>query len=319
MILPACERRVIGEIKSKKIWFYGEPGSGKTTMLDNTPKPLMLNTDGNIKYVTAPYITIADNVKQEGRRIIRKYGWEIFKEVIDELEKKDNDFQTIIIDLVEDLREMCRLYMYDRLGIEHESDSGYGKGWDIVKTEWLSTMKKFFNLPYDNLIIVSHEVTSEITKANGQKITKISPNISEKDAKKLAGMVDMVLRVIKEDDDSRWLSSKTSTYTFGGGRLPHMKAENVPLEWSEVVKIYDECLVSVHKTEPAKIVDDEEQPVMVEMLLPDKELTVDGPAGIEAETPPVERKTRKRRQPVEDATPSEEKPKREKRTRKREE
>lgn len=242
MILPSTERRDLTKVKRRKIWIYGPSFSGKTTMLDDAPTPLNLNTDGNIQFVTMPYIPIKDEVTVEGRVTKRKLAWEVFKDTISELEKNQNDFKTIIVDLIEDTREMCRVYKYEELGIQHESDSGYGKGWDIIKTEYLSTMRRFFNLDYENLVIVSHEdVSKDITKKNGQNITRIAPNIQDAIATKIAGMVDMVARVVVEDDGRRTLNFKTTEVVFGGGRLKGVKNDCIPLSWDELMKVYDEA------------------------------------------------------------------------------
>lgn len=239
MILPSTERRNISETKKRKIWIYGAAFSGKTTMLDKAPNPLNLNTDGNIEFVTMPYISIKDEVKTEGRITKRKYAWEVFKEAIAELEKKQNDFKTIIIDLLEDTREMCRVFMYDQLKIQHESDSGFGKGWDIIKTEYLSTIRRFFNLDYENIIVVSHEdVSKDITKKNGQNITRIAPNIQDAIANKVAGMVDIVARVVVEDDGARTLNFKSNEVIFGGGRLKGIQQTTIPLDWDALMQVY---------------------------------------------------------------------------------
>lgn len=240
MILPKNERVEIGATNYMKGWIYGPPFSGKTTFLDSAPSPLNLNTDGNTKYVTMQRLRIRDEVTVEGRQTKKKFAWEIFKEAIEELEKKQNDFETIIVDLVEDTREMCRLYMYDKYDWEHETDGGYGKGWDVIKTEYLSTMRKFFNLDY-NCFIVSHEDTSkDLTKQSGDKVTRIAPNIQEGIANKLAGMVDFVARVVINKDDSRSLSFKTDNVIFGGGRL-HIDIDEIPLDWNELLKVYEEA------------------------------------------------------------------------------
>lgn len=242
MILPSSQRRDLTKVSKRKIWIYGPSFSGKTTMLDDAPNPLNLNTDGNIGFVTMPYIPIKDEVTVEGRITKRKLAWEVFKDTITELEKKQNDFKTIIIDLLEDTREMCRVYKYAELGIQHESDSGYGKGWDIIKTEYLSTMRRFFNLDYENLVVVSHEdVSKDITKKNGQNITRIAPNIQDAIATKIAGMVDIVARVVVEDDGRRTLNFKTTEVVFGGGRLKGVKSDSIPLSWDELMKVYDEA------------------------------------------------------------------------------
>lgn len=238
MALPKNERIAIGTTNYMKGWIYGPPFSGKTTFLDNAPDPLNLNTDGNTKYVTMQRIRIRDEATVVGRQTKVKLAWEILKETIEELETYQNDFKTIIVDLVEDTREMCRLYMYDKFGWEHESDGGYGKGWDVIKTEYLSTMRRLLNLDY-NVFLVSHEDTSkEITKGSGEKITRIAPNIQEGLANKLAGMVDFVGRVVIKKDDSRVLAFKTDNVVFGGGRL-HMEVDEIPLEWAELMKVYE--------------------------------------------------------------------------------
>lgn len=242
MILPSSQRRDLTKVSKRKIWIYGPSFSGKTTMLDDAPNPLNLNTDGNIGFVTMPYIAIKDEVTVEGRITKRKLAWEVFKDTISELEKKQNDFKTIIVDLLEDTREMCRVYKYEELGIQHESDSGFGKGWDIIKTEYLSTMRRFFNLDYENLVVVSHEdVSKDITKKNGQNITRIAPNIQDAIATKIAGMVDIVARVVVEDDGRRTLNFKTTEVVFGGGRLKGVKLDSIPLSWDELMKVYDEA------------------------------------------------------------------------------
>ena len=241
MNLPKNERRDVKVSNKKKIWLYAPPFAGKTTLTDKFPDPLILTTDGNINNVTAPYVYIKDEVTVNGRITNRKFAWEVFKDVLEELEKKQNDFKTVTLDLVEDTREMCRLYMYDKMGIQHESDSGFGKGWDVIKTEYLSTMRRFFNLDYDNIIICSHEdVSKAITKKSGEQITRIAPNIQEAIATKLAGMVDIVARIIVNDDGSRTISFKTDNVIFGGGRL-NVTGREIPCEYDELMEVYAEA------------------------------------------------------------------------------
>lgn len=287
MLLPKNERREKNTRTKTKTWIYGMPTSGKTTMLDSAPNPLNLNTDGNIQDVTMPYISIKDMVTVEGRQTKRKFAWEVFKDVIEELEKKQNDFQTIIIDLVEDTREMCRLYKYEELGIQHESDSGFGKGWDIIKTEYLSTMRRFFNLDYDHLVIVSHEdVSKDITKKSGDKITRIMPNIQEAVANKLAGMVDVIARVVIEDDGSRTLNFKTNNIIFGGTRLKDVPSDKIPLSWDALMDVYH---INKHIEKAAPIEIPEEPKTVEEPKVIPEEKTEDVPTEPEkTEEPKVE-------------------------------
>ena len=239
MLLPKNERRNVTGVSRRRVWIYGAPFSGKTTFANEFPDPLMLNTDGNITFVDAPYIAIKNIVEVEGRITKTTLAWQVFKDVISELEKKDNDFKTIVVDLLEDLYEHCRLYMYDKLNIEHESDDSF-RAWDKVRTEFLSTIKRLMNLDYENIILISHEDSSkDLTRRSGDKITNIKPNIQDKIANKIAGMVDIVARVVAEDSD-RWLSVKPSEVVFGGGRL-NVSEKEIPLSYDEFKGLYVEA------------------------------------------------------------------------------
>ena len=237
--LPKAGRRQPGQETKRTGWIYGGPFSGKTTFMDKAPAPLNLNTDGNIKFVTQQYVPIKDT--WEGRQKI--LAWKNFKDTVDELEKTagQNGFKTIIVDLLEDTYEACRLYMYDKLGITHESDDSF-RAWDKVRTEFLSTIRKLMNLDYENIFLISHEdMSKDITKKSGDKITAIKPNINDKVASKVAGMVDIVARVVVEDDGSRTLNFKSNEVVFGGGRLKNVKTTTIPLDWDELVKVYNEA------------------------------------------------------------------------------
>ena len=235
--LPENKRRNVETPSKRTMWIYGAPFSGKTTFADSAPDPLMLNTDGNAVYVTAPYISIQDEVKVNGRITTRTPAWQVFKDYIEELEKGGNSYKTIVVDLVNDTYEMCRLYMYEKLGITHESDDSY-RAWDKVRTEYLSTMRRVLHLPYENIILLSHEdSTKDLTKKSGDKITSIKPKMSDKVADSLAGMVGFVGRAYV-DEGKHKLSIKSDEVIYGGGRLG-ISDVVIPLDWNEVIKLFE--------------------------------------------------------------------------------
>lgn len=235
--IPKNERRNAVTPKKRTMWIYGAPFSGKTTFADSAPNPLMLNTDGNAEYVTAPYVSIQDEIKVNGRITQRTLAWQVFKDYLEELEKGGNGYETIVIDLVNDTYELCRLFMFDKLGITHESDDSY-RAWDKVRTEYLSTMRRVVHLPYDNIILLSHEdSTKDLTKKSGDKITSIKPKMNDKVADSLAGMVGFVGRAYV-DDGKHLLSIKSDEVVYGGGRLG-INNVVIPLDWNEVIKLFE--------------------------------------------------------------------------------
>lgn len=236
MLLPENKKRNINEPSRRKMWFYGEPFSGKTYFANQFPNALILSTDGNYQQVDSPAIDLKDTTVKVGRLTKSVWAWQTLKEIIEELEAKENSYQTIIIDLIEDAYESCRLYMYDKLGITHESDDSF-RAWDKVRTEFLSTIRRFFNLDYENLIIISHEVEEkDIMKNNRDAVTAYRPNLSEKPMLKLAGMVDIVARM-SIDKGQYIIQFKPDERFFGGGRL-NVNGLVIPAVMKDFEEIY---------------------------------------------------------------------------------
>lgn len=221
-MLPENVRIPVNENKDHwRIWLYGESCTGKTYLADKFPNILMLNTDGNTTEVTAPRLRIADQVTVIGSVEKKKLAWDVFKEVIAELETTETTYETIALDLIEDFYEFCRLYMYKKMGISHESDSNF-KAWDMVRTEFYSTIRRLFSLPYNFIIISQEDKSRDITAKNGDKITAIRPNINEKVAIKLMGMTTVCGRLVK-DGNIRTIEFKNNDTVFGGSRIPIAK------------------------------------------------------------------------------------------------
>lgn len=217
LVLPKNERRAEAVITDPDMWIYADSYVGKSTFVDHFDDVLFVNTDGNTQNITSPFIQIADELVTEGRMSHKVLAWSKFREVIDELEKHDNSFHVIALDLVEDLYEHCRFYVFDQLGIKHESDGGYGKGWDMVRTEFLSQMKRLKSLGY-RIIYISKELVTEITYANGMKVSTFKPNLPDKVANVLAGTVTMTLRAYM-DERGHFLQLRKNENVFGGGRI----------------------------------------------------------------------------------------------------
>lgn len=110
----------------------------------------------------------------------------------------------------------------------------------MVRSEFLNTLKRLVNLDYENIILISHEDRSrDLTRKGGDKISSIKPNLQDKVANKVAGMVDLVARIVA-DDDERVLSFKTSEVIFGGGRLT-VRDKEIPLTYDAFCEVYEEA------------------------------------------------------------------------------
>ena len=314
LILPKNERRPEAVITDPDMWIYADSYVGKSTFVDHFDDVLFINTDGNIQNITSPFIQIADELVTEGRMSRKVLAWSKFREVIDELEKHDNSFHVIALDLVEDLYEHCRFYVFDQLGIKHESDGGFGKGWDMVRTEFLSQMKRLKSLGY-RIIYISKELVTEITYANGMKVSTFKPNLPDKVANVLAGTVTMTLRAYM-DERGRFLQLRKNENIFGGGRID-FKRDRCDL----TVDAFNAALLEAQGT---KAEAEAEKPKAREKAEPKPEPVVEAETEVAEEPDAAEEKPKRRvrkaepkPEPVVEAEPEAvgEKPKR--RTRKR--
>ena len=146
---------------------------------------------------------------------------------------------------MEDLYEHCRTYVFNQLGIKHETDAGYGKGWDMVRTEFLRQMKRLKTLGYQ-VIYISKEVVNEITYASGSKVSTFRPNIPDKIANVLAGTVTLTLRAYM-DERGRYLNLRKAENIFGGGRID-FKRDTCALD----VQAFAEALAEAQNVSPTR-------------------------------------------------------------------
>jgi phage nucleotide-binding protein len=234
MALPKNERRERKIDTKPDLWIYADSYVGKSTFVDNVDNVLFLNTDGNTDNTTAPVIALKDVVTKSGRVTNRKLAWDVFLESISELETEDNDYEAVALDLVEDIYEHCRVYVFDKNGWEHESDGSYGKGWSKVTTEFNNAIKRLKALGYQ-VIYISKEKVEEITLKGGSKRTTFKPNINDKVANFLTGTVDLTLRAFVNSEDERFLQLSKKQNVFGGGRFD-FQVETIPLEMSAFIE-----------------------------------------------------------------------------------
>lgn len=289
MALPKNEKRELKLDLNPDFWIYADSYVGKSTFVDSFDDVLFINTDGNTDNTTSPVVRVRDHVTRKGRIEETQFGWEDFKNTVTDLGVEDNSFQAVAIDLVEDLYELCRTYVFNKNNIEHESDSGFGKGWDLVKKEFVDTMKRLKALKYQ-LIFISKENRKEIKERGGASYTTFSPNLQEKQSNILSGIVDLTIHAEK-DGEKRYINLITDEHTFGGGRFD-FKESTCELNR----KSFEQALKDAQKDRVAKNdeapVKPEEQKVEQE---PEEVLNEQDTASEQFEEVEPQTKTRKRR------------------------
>ena len=234
MILPKNEKVKRDGSKNVKLWIYGTPNIGKTTFANQFPDALMINTDGNYKYIDSPVISLLDSTKDP---------WEVFIDIIDTILKGDHTYKTIVVDLLEDVYQYARNFYCKKLKIDHESELGFAKGYDIIRNNFLIALRKLVNAPY-NIIFISHEETEVVKDRIGRETTVYKTALPDKVAKKISGMVEITGRisaVSKADEkgnpiDTRVLQLSSNKEQYGGNKIPTIHVDNIELNYENLIK-----------------------------------------------------------------------------------
>ncbi|MBO0450777.1 AAA family ATPase [Candidatus Enterococcus murrayae] len=246
MILPKNERREKKVDTRPDLWIYADSYVGKSTFIDQFDNLLFLNTDGNTDNTTSPVMYINDEVTKTGRITKRKFAWETFLEVVEELEADSQDYEAVALDLYEDIRDHCRNYIMDKYNWEHESDGSFGKGWSMVTKEFQKAIKRLKAIGLQ-IIYISKELKKEVTLRGGAVRTTFMPNIDDKTANFTTGTVDLTLRAYVDEEDNHMLQLKKESNVFGGGRYEFLINE-VPLE----KEAFLEALIDAQKGKTVK-------------------------------------------------------------------
>ncbi|WP_064590315.1 AAA family ATPase [Streptobacillus moniliformis] len=128
--------------KTPRIFFiWGESMSGKTYLARQFPNPILLNTDGNSDKVDTPSVEIKNFIQ--------------FTEIIDIIGKGNHSFETILIDLIDDIDTMLINYICNKNNVESLADIPYGKGFSMYNGMWKNLMMMLSKMKY-NIIFISH-------------------------------------------------------------------------------------------------------------------------------------------------------------------
>jgi hypothetical protein len=228
-------------LKKAKILIYGPPKIGKTTLASQWPRPLFLATEEGQDWVE----DILEPVHID--------SWDLFLNVCHEISEAHPDhFDTIVIDTVDLLFKMCLEDTCTSAGISHPADLDWGKGWNLVGSEWERVITKLARICSVNqygLILISHATEREV-KSKARKIDKTSPTLMQTGFRAIHALVDIIMychmdEVVKYDDnenpteilEERRIACAPKDTLIAGDRTG-LLPEDLPMSYEEVAKYF---------------------------------------------------------------------------------
>lgn len=189
---------------------YGPPKVGKSTFASYFEDALFLDSQYGTKCLSVYPIYID--------------SWETFLESVKMIIETKHKFKTIIIDVIDDIFKMCLEYVCKKYKMDHPSDEGYGKGWELLRTNFERPILRLSSSKY-GLVFISHSKEIEITKKYS-KITKITPTMPNQVRMTVNAVVDIIgycgFRSVKDENgnlkERRVMIFSPSEYLDAGDR-----------------------------------------------------------------------------------------------------
>lgn len=181
--------------------------------------------------------------------------WSDFKAVCRQLKqaKKSDDpnisdmYRTIIVDTVPLAYTLCEKHIIAREGISSISDLPYGKGYQMVKTEFEDTFRELTQLGY-GIVFICHSKTkqTEYTDEDGNAIEAIAPDMTNSCYQIVNRMVDLIGYIAVEYDmktgqSHRYIYTRGTPRVFAGSRYKYL-APKIELGYQQLVDAIAEAM-----------------------------------------------------------------------------
>jgi len=225
MALPIQKSAKVLELSKQVILIYGRAKVGKSTLASQFPKPLFLATESGLNFLEV-YKMNCNN-------------WKTFCVACGDIANGKHDYETIIIDTIDNLIVYCAAYICKENGVSHPSEMPHGKGWHLITSELTRVLVKLASLPY-GLVLIGHSIQEEI-ETKTKKYNRFTISVSGKNKNIFLNMADMILfidsQVDKNGDEKRFIRTKPSMYYDSGDRSG-LLPEIIPLDFNELNKYF---------------------------------------------------------------------------------
>lgn len=206
LVLPTVKTPTKVSLADNNILIHGLPKVGKSTWAAEMDNPIFFKTEEGLNFLEVYQVTIPD--------------WPTFLEYAALIAEGKHEFKTVVIDTVSNLAAFCQDYVCKKAGIAHPADLGFGKGYDLIRSEFSRALIKLSLLPY-GLVSITHSETVEIQSRTGN-ITRATARLPKFARDTLVPMADFILYFSSEltkDGEKRTIKTRPSENWEAGSKF----------------------------------------------------------------------------------------------------
>lgn len=213
------------DLKDKFILLYGKPKAGKTSMAVQFPRNLLLATE--VGFHDIPNAMVA-----------KIESWSDFKKYLRELtlDKNKERFDSITIDTVTLLWDLCAKHIANQNNVESIADMPYGRGYDKTEKEFDEGIRKITLLGYGLILIAHSEI--RIEKVGDTETEFIAPSLNKRPFRIVNQIVDIIgyikVDFDKEGNETRQIYTRQTPTIMAGSRFKYLDPI-IPLNYNALV------------------------------------------------------------------------------------
>jgi len=158
--------------------FYGAPGVGKTTFVNNltAKKVLFISTDRGTRYL--------ETMRVECN------SWKKLQQILTALKKDHKTYDFICLDHVDDICNLAESNVCEEMNIEALGDADWGKGWKLYESKIRKLVQDLLSLSL-GVVFISHEVT-RTNRSRTLELEVTMPALSKAAGKVIIPMCEIV-------------------------------------------------------------------------------------------------------------------------------
>lgn len=194
MVLPKKKTEPSFDIHAYNWLIYGQPGIGKSSFAAQFDEALFIPTEPGLEALSVFKATDKECITSWADFI------DICKEIQIAKEAGGFNFKVVVIDIIDNLYQFCQDHVCGMQSppIKHPSDLAYGKGFNLVNTEFKRVINKLSSLT--KLVFVSHAMDRDI-ETRTMKITKTMPTMAGQGGNFINGFVGIIGYISTDPSD----------------------------------------------------------------------------------------------------------------------
>ncbi len=230
-LLPTAKTPPRSSLSDYTILLYGAPKVGKSTLAAQFDDAVFLATEPGLNALEVYQVPVS--------------SWQTFIDACKELSEGQHPFKTVVVDTVDNLFKFCSEAVMRKAGVQHESDLEWGKGWALVRDEFLRVLNRLALLPY-GLILISHAEFSNI-KTPTKQIVKAVPTMPKQAREIVMPIADFILYaevLDTPDGQERVLRCQAAEQWDAGARLDGFP-NTIEMSYPAFRSAFDRTLIEI--------------------------------------------------------------------------